>query len=63
MGLDARLVSFAFACLPVLCCFHFLLQENQMMVIFLRPEENSGGPRRPLSLPEKRPESPRYIFC
>ena len=22
-----------------------------------------GGPRRSLSLPEKRPESPRHIFC
>ena len=22
-----------------------------------------GGPRRSLTLPEKRPESPRYIFC
>ena len=38
MGLDARLVSFA----PVyLFCFVsiFLLQENQVMIILLRPEK------------------------
>ena len=46
MGLDARLVSFAFACLPVLRCSFFLLPDNQVMAIFLRPEENMGGEKR-----------------
>ena len=46
MGLDARLVSFAFACLPVLCCSYFLLQKNQVITIFLRPEEIMGGEKK-----------------
>ena len=48
MGVDARLVSFAFACLPVFCLFRFvfLLQENQVMIIFLRAEENLGREKK-----------------
>ena len=36
MGLDARLVSFDFACLPVLCLFRFIFlpQQNHVMIIF-----------------------------
>ena len=47
MDLNAWLVSFAFARLPVLCYFYFLLQENQMMITFLRAEENREGEKKP----------------
>ena len=45
MGLDARLVSFVFACLPVLCIFRFVFyyRKKQVMIILLRAEENRGG--------------------
>ena len=45
MSLNAWLVSFTFACLPVFC-FYFLLQENQVMVIFLRAEAKGGGEKK-----------------
>ena len=37
MGLNARLVSFAFACLPILCLFRlvFYYRKNQVIIIFL----------------------------
>ena len=48
MGLDARLVSFAFACLPALCLFRFVFysSKNQVVIIFLRAEENMGGEKK-----------------
>ena len=43
MGLDARLVCFAFACLPVLCLFRFVFYYNNnrknQVIIFLQVEE------------------------
>ena len=41
MDLDSRLVSFAFVYL-FRFVFIVLLQENQVMIILLRPEENIG---------------------
>ena len=48
MGLDVRLVSFVFACLPVLCLFRFAFyyKGNQVMITFLRAEENMGGEKK-----------------
>ena len=48
MDLDVTLVSFAFACLPVLYlfCFVFYYRNNQVMIIFLRAEENIGGEKK-----------------
>ena len=45
MGLDARLFSFGFACLPVLSRFRFVFyyRRNQVMITFLRADENMGG--------------------
>ena len=46
MGLDARLFTFAFACLPVLCLFRlvFLLQQEKSSGDdFLQAEETMGG--------------------
>ena len=37
MGLDARLVSFGFPCLPILCLLHFVFyyrKKSQMMIFF-----------------------------
>ena len=47
MGLDARLVSFAFACLSVVCLFRFvfLLQLNEV-IIFLQTEEYVEGEKK-----------------
>ena len=44
MGLDARLVYFAFTCLPVVCLFLFYLyyRKNQVVTIFLQAEEIMG---------------------
>ena len=44
MGLDARFVYFSL--LFVWFCSYFLLLENQVMIILLRPEENMGGEKR-----------------
>ena len=48
MGLDARLVSFAFACLPDLCLFRFffLLQEKSGDDNFPQAEEDMGGNKK-----------------
>ena len=47
LGLDARLVSCAFACLPVLCLFRFVCYYRKDQVgIFLRAEENMEGEKK-----------------
>ena len=48
MGLDVRLVSFAFGGLSVLRLFRlaFYYRKNQVMIIFLRAEENMGGEKK-----------------
>ena len=47
LGLNAWLVSFAFACLSVSCLFRFVsyYRKNQV-IIFLRDEENMGGEKK-----------------
>ena len=48
MGLDARLVSSAFACLPVLCLFRFVFTAEKIrwFSLFLRAEENMVGEKK-----------------
>ena len=48
MGLDARLFSFGFACLPVFSRFRFVFyyRRNQVMITFLRADENMGGEKK-----------------
>ena len=60
MGLDARLVSFAFVCLPVLFlfCFVFYYRKNQVITIFLQAEEICKERRRPM---ETRTKSMKRI--
>ena len=49
MGLDARVVFFAFVCPFVLCCC-FRFRKNQV-ISFLRSEESRGEEtRRPIDL-------------
>ena len=45
MGLDARFVYFSLL-FVVWFCSYFLLLENQVMIILLRPEENMEGEKR-----------------
>ena len=42
LGLDAWLVSCAFACLSIVCCSW----KNQVIIFFLRAEENMGGRKK-----------------
>ena len=48
MGLDARLVSFAFVCLSISFCFYFLLQKLQVMIIFCDLKKTWEERKRPL---------------
>ena len=41
-GLGCRVVSCAFACLPVLCLFRFVLLQKNQVIIFQPAEENMG---------------------
>ena len=46
MGLDARLVSFAFVCSSISFCFYFFAAENSSHDYFLRPKENMGREKK-----------------
>ena len=55
MGLDARLVYFDFACLPVLCLFLFALyyRKNQVVTIFCKLKKSWEERRQPMEMRTK----------